>query len=357
MKNSCTANFKRVIVGVWSLSALLFVACNNGKTPEQPDTISSGVYVLCEGNYMFGNATLTAYDPSSGTQVNGAFASANGIALGDVVQSMCIYNKTGYIVVNNSGVVFAVDPATLEVKGSITSLVSPRHFMVVSDTKAYISDLRAAAITVVNPRTYKKSGSIPTVGHPSTEQMLRVGSTIYAACASSDNKILIIDPTVDAVVDSIEVGLQPVSMVLDKDGKVWCLCDGGGWEGNPAGYEAPRLMVIDPDSRAVERTFTFALGDYVSKMTIDAAGERIYYLHGGVRRMNITDTRPPAEPIISIEGYGLYGVGVDPANSDIYVADAVDYTQSGKVYRYDADLNPVDTLTVGINPCGFCFNE
>jgi sugar lactone lactonase YvrE len=37
------------------------------------------------------------------------------------------------------------------------------------------------------------------------------------------------------------------------------------------------------------------------------------------------------------------------------VADAVDYSQSGTVYRYSADGKPIDQFRTGINPNGFAF--
>ena len=54
-------------------------------------------------------------------------------------------------------------------------------------------------------------------------------------------------------------------------------------------------------------------------------------------------------------GRTYYGLGVDPVNSDVYVADAVDYMQSGVVYRLNATGEQIDKFTVGIIPNGFCF--
>ncbi len=49
---------------------------------------------------------------------------------------------------------------------------------------------------------------------------------------------------------------------------------------------------------------------------------------------------------------------VDPENGEIYVSDAIDYTQNGVVNRYSADgAALLDTFTVGVNPGGFCWRE
>ena len=52
------------------------------------------------------------YDPESMRVENEVFVRANGFKLGDVAQSMLIHNGVGWVVVNNSGVIFAIDPDT-----------------------------------------------------------------------------------------------------------------------------------------------------------------------------------------------------------------------------------------------------
>ena len=58
---------------------------------------------------MYGNASLSYYDPETKRVENEVFARANAQKLGDVAQSMTMHGGLGWIVVNNSGVIFAIE--------------------------------------------------------------------------------------------------------------------------------------------------------------------------------------------------------------------------------------------------------
>ncbi|MBO4430059.1 MAG: hypothetical protein J5790_01800, partial [Bacteroidaceae bacterium] len=80
-----------------------------------------------------------------------------------------------------------------------------------------------------------------------------------------------------------------------------------------------------------------------------------------IYRMDITASHVPVRPFITAprdangRRHKLYGIGVSPRNGDIYVGDAVDYSQAGVVYRYDAAGTLIDQFRVGINPNHFAF--
>ena len=67
----------------------------------------------------------------------------------------------------------------------------------------------------------------------STEEMVQYGSEVFVANWSGynqtlkNNKVLIIDGIQDKMVDSITVGIEPNSMVLDHNNILWVLCSGG----------------------------------------------------------------------------------------------------------------------------------
>ncbi len=312
------------------------------------------VFVVCEGNFQYGNASLSLYYPDSRQVENSVFARANGIPLGDVAQSMTVRDGKGYVVVNKSGIVFVIDLRSLKITGSIPGLASPRYIHFVNDTKAYITDLYAGRIAVVNPTTCRITGYISTGDHKSTERMVAWGDYVFTNCWSYDDCILVIDTRTDTVVGEITVGAQPSSMALDRNGKLWCTVDGdyGG-----AGEGTASLVKIDAATRTVERQFDFPVGDSPRSLTIDGAGERLYFINRSVWSMPVDATGLPADPVLPYRGTLYYTLGVDPVGGELYVADAVDYMQAGVVYRLTSGGETLDSFRCGIIPGGFCFVE
>ncbi|EKC55090.1 hypothetical protein LEA_15530, partial [human gut metagenome] len=142
-----------------------------------------GLFISNEGNFTYGNASLSYYDITHSALVtnedgsNDIFYSANGIPLGDVAQSAIVRGNTVYVIINNSGVIFAIDRRTAKITGTIRGLTSPRYMHFLSDTKAYVTDLYARAITIVNPESCQITGRIDVNNgygrqHP-TEQMVQ----------------------------------------------------------------------------------------------------------------------------------------------------------------------------------------
>jgi DNA-binding beta-propeller fold protein YncE len=97
------------------------------------------------------------------------------------------------------------------------------------------------------------------------------------------------------------------------------------------------------------------------QLAINPTGTILYLINNDVYRMEVTAAHVPVRPFIEAETgsngrkHFLYGIGVNPHNGEIYVADAVDYSQSGVVYRYSESGTLLDKFRVGITPNGFAF--
>lgn len=347
------------------LAAAVLVGCNpkpndGGKPDESPAPYHDGVFVLCEGSYGAGNASLWFYDPESGEVVADVFGAANDALLGDVGQSLYMYNGLLFVVVNNSGVVWVLDRTTGKVKASFENLTSPRFVAIDnSGTKGYISQLYTNEIITFDPRTLTQTGTITLENVVSSEQMAVVGDKLFVASWSNDHKITVLDTTTNKQITTFEVGVQPYSMVVDKNNTLWVVCDGGNeYSTLPEGVtmEAPSLWRINTETLAATKTQTFESGGYFrSRLAMNGAGDTLYFIYDAVWAIDVATGTLPSDPLITIEGWGQYGLDVDPVSGDIYIADAKDYMSNGEVARYGADGVLKSTFEVGLLPSKFAF--
>lgn len=317
-----------------------------------------GLFITNEGNFQYGNASLSFYDPLEKSVENELFYRANAMKLGDVAQSMAIRDGIGWIVVNNSHVIFAIDIETGKEIGRITNLTSPRYIHFLSNEKAYVTQIWDNRIFIVNPSTFEITGYIPvprmTMEQGSTEQMVQYGKYVFVNCWSYQNRILKIDTETDSVVDELVVGIQPTSLVLDKNNKIWSVTD-GGYEGSPYGYEAPSLYRIDAETFAIEKEFRFKFGDAPSEVQLNGTKDKIYWINDDIWEMDVTADILPDNPFLDSRGTIYYGLTIDPASGDVYVADAIDYQQQGMILRYSSEGMELDKFYVGIIPGAFCW--
>ena len=338
-----------------------------GCTPseEQPHDeanigLDGGVFVLCEGSFGAGNSSLYHYNPDRKEVTADIFSTANNAKLGDTAQSLYMYNGLLFVVVNNSGVVFALDRTTGKVEGMIDNLISPR-FIAINDlgTKGYISQMYTNELITFDPRTLERTGSITLEGVAGSEQMVVWADKLFIASWSNDHKITVLDTDTDQQIATFEVGVQPYSMVLDKNDSLWVVCDGGNeYSDLPDGVtmEAPSLWKIDAETHEATKTLTFEPGGYFrSRLSINGEGDTLYFIYDEVWAIDVASGTLPSEPLISIEGWGQYGIGVDPVNEDIYIADAKDYMSNGEVLRYNSAGELIDTFEVGLLPSKFAF--
>ena len=191
-----------------------------------------------------------------------------------------------------------------------------------------------------------------TMESGSTEQMVQYGKYLFVNCWSHQNRILKIDTESDKVVDELVVGIQPTSLALDCNNKLWTITDGGD-EGSPYGHEVPSLYRIDAEALTIEKVFRFEFGNSPSEVQLNGAKDRLYWLNDDVWEMDVEADYLPAYPFLPYNGTLYYGLTICPRTGDVYIADAIDYSQQGKVYRYSKGRELIDEFYVGVVPGAF----
>lgn len=343
------------------IALTFFVSCmkDDMRAITEFETGSGGVFIVCEGNFMYGNASLSYYNNKTKNIENTVFLRANGFPLGDVAQSLTIYDSTAWVVINNSGKVYAIDINTFKLKGKITGLISPRYMQFISPEKAYISDMYSKSIYIINPKTFSiektiniNDGTDEYYRH-SSEQIVVFENRLFINCWSYDNKILVINTENDILTDTIEVLKQPRKIVADKNKKLWVLCD-GGFPGSEYTGDCG-IVRIDMESQQIEETFLLEKTGIASDMQINKTGDTIFLVNGDVYRFPVHANQLPSNAWIEAGNRNLFAIGQDPNDYNIYISDAVDYMQSGVIYRYNPNAQCTDTFTVGITPNSFVF--
>lgn len=329
---------------------LLIVSCS--KIPEYHQvnfSFNDGVFIINEGNFRGGNGSLSFYSYDSLKIYNDLFYKINGRPLGDVPNSMISYSAKAYIVVNNSGKIEVIDQSTLESKATISGLISPRNMAVINNNKAYVSSIYSDSVTIIKLSDNSISGYINL--RRSSEAIVVSGERAFISNWMGGKEILVINTVNDRVVDSIEVGIEPESMVLDKNKMLWVLCNGGWSRQNYA-----ELIVINTINNSIEKKYVFPnKQDSPSCLQIDGLGSTIYYLDNGVRQMDINSAELPVSPLISQSGGYFYKIGVNPLSGDIFITDAIDFMQPGYLLIYKNNGTKVSSERADIIPGSVCF--
>jgi len=333
------------------ISFVVFHSCKeDDKPPDNTIDINTGhgVFIVNEGNFQWSNASVTFYDFTTGSYKEDIFKDVNNRPLGDVAQSIYVYNGKGYIVVNNSNKIEVVNMSDFSSSGVISGLVSPRYFLPVDAAKAYVTDLYSNNISVVDLNTNNVVETIPCKG--STEEMLHYNDVVIVTNTRSD-KIYLISTNSDEIADSIQLGFAGTSLRMDKNNKLWVMCAGDAGNSVKAA-----IYKVDIQQKQVEHCFQLNTSlDIWDKLTINSTRDTLYYMCKGIYRMPVTATDLPSQAFIQQGSALFHGLAVNPVNNNIFVADAVDYVQKGKVYYYDSGGTLKGTINTGIIPVDFYF--
>ncbi len=317
----------------------------------------NGIFVINEGNLSWANASITYIDNKTDSVYQDIFESANSRDLGDVAQSMKVLGNKGYIIVNNSNRVEVVSLKDFKTLASITGFNSPRYLEFIDSTKAYVTNMKKN-ISVVDLKSMTIVKNIATPYW--TENLLHYGQYMFVTCIGSFNEssanrkaqVYVIDTQSDMIIDSILMGKEPVSITVDRKNKIWVICTGGY-----NNYEAPTLKRIDPVLMIVDKSFTFSVQQGVpSRLCINPTADTLYYIYGGVFQMPVSAGELPAEPLIPANGHLFYGLAIHPETGQVYVSDAVNYVQSGYIFKCSqANGQVLHTYKAGRIPGSFCF--
>ena len=341
------------------LLLILFVfvsSCHKDRTPDLPT--STGVYIVNEGNFNFGNGEITFYNPNTNQVTNNLFQSANGYSLGDIAQSMFIKDSIAFIVVNNSQKIEVVKlPSFRKIKIITIPGSSPRYVLPVDDSIAYVTELYAKKIWVLNYLTGNVITTITTQGW--TENIFKIENDVFVqqkvntTLTSTFAALLKVNMANTTAQHNNAFGGRDVNgIVKDKLNRIWVAVDEDTAHGLYAGFYCFDKNLVQ------QKSFFFSnYNHHPSHLCIDSYREKLFFADKDVFSFEIDDNGVPVSSVISGSGKNIYAMDIDPTNDDIYVSDALDFVQQSHIYRYDKNGTLVHSFTAGIISGNFAFNH
>ncbi len=323
------------------------------------NSLTTGVFIINEGNFGVGNASIDFYRRDSNLVIKNVFETVNARPLGDVAQSMAIFRSKGYIVMNGSAKVEVINAKTFQSVASVIGFSSPRYFVGTEPNTGYVSDWVSNSIKEINLTTNLIVNSI-TVG-TGPEGMIKVGNFLYVANCGAygiDSTVSVIDLTSKTEVKKIIVGDAPISFSIDAQNQLWVLCRGDyGSFSTLLDDTQGKLVKINTSNNTISTSVLLGqIGDHPDKLAISKDKTNLFYnssyggLVNGIFKLGINETTSSTSPYIT--GY-FYGIGIDPVDGSIYAADPIDFNQSGNMLRFNANTGVlVDSFSVGIIPNG-----
>jgi YVTN family beta-propeller protein len=313
------------------------------------------VYVLNQGNYGQGNASLSAYFPDSNFAESDLFKLANGMNLGDVGNDIQLYNGNAYMVINNSDKVVVMDASTALYVGTVyfPSGTSPyRIAFYNSSNVAFVSDLYTNSVSVINlaSNTVMAQDSIPVGPEP-----YGIACAFGEVCVAnsgygSGNTVSLINATTRKVVKTVSVGKGPTEVEPDRSGNFWVVCAGEPGDNGS-------IYVVSASSNSV--TDSIIIGKTIPSFTghtlaMDGQDGVAYLIaDSSVVKLSMSNRTIMNSDLMN---GNFYSIAADGATGDVYVTKANSGTADGKVYIYTSSGEYTNrSFTAGIYPDGIVF--
>jgi YVTN family beta-propeller protein len=363
-----SSSYLRPALGL-AFGSLLLASCESKSDQVAPmpaptptgTGAGTNVYITNEGAFRQSTASVSFFDKTTKAVTADIFRTTNGRSLGDVAQSMAVYNNTGYVVVNNSNTVEVVSLPGFKSLGTITNLVQPRYMVSTTAGKGFVTEWLSATagrVSIIDLATNTVTGTLPTGRNP--EKPLSYNGLVYVP-NSDENTLTVIDAAQGKVTNTITVSDGPSSLAVDKSGNIWVLC-GGITKYDPVTYavisSTPGALIrFAPGSPTVQTKLPFTT-DSPSNLRISPAGDQLYYTVGKSEyRLDATATSLPTTPFISRRFSALsafYGFDIDPKDNTLYVLDA-SFSGASKLIRYSASGARLDSVNTGTGSNGAVF--
>lgn len=339
-------SFKYII----NLLVLLFItSCNKDEIGPQYSTDNDkadgapGFWVVNEGNWNWGNASISFYDTQRQIMSNLVYKSKQDKPMGDVLQSIYFKDDYRFLVLNNSHQVKLCSEEMVELK-EFHGFNSPRYMEHLSGDEYLVTSIDGNQIYKLNIETKEVTTFLSVTDW--TEKILKyedafiVEHKSFSDVNPADQQLLKVDFNGN-LVKTLDIE-DPHSDLTNMGSNKFCfisqLEDG-----------TSKLWICDTDFNIQ----TFNIPEKVSQLsyssnTIYLAGEHLWSFK--TASSTFTNLR-------SLKGKTIYGL----SSSDdgyVYLCDAKDYVSSGDFLIYSTlTQSMIDSVKTSIIPSEIYFEK
>lgn len=339
----------------------------------QPETVTpwntdyrNGVLVVNEGPFQTGTGTLTFVQFQRGSTdstrtILNAFQQVNGRVLGNIAQSAVRVGDRLLVAVHLAGTIEVMNAKTLESLHTFTGMGLPRYFQALPNGRVAVSDWQDQRVYLLDLETFQVVDTASV--DPGPEGMAWVPQSgsegaLMVACSGGfgqNNTVVVLDSDLNRL-ETLTVGDQPHSFAPAPDGSWWVLNQGFTDWTTPANSTPGSLYRIFPQGWDVELKVTAP--DALLHPSHLLSDENYFYFlsdryAGSVVRIPQNAASWSSQTFLSGTHYSY---AWDPTRNEWYAGKIVDFSGPGRLVRYNATGQALDSVTVGQIP-GFILPE
>lgn len=338
---------------VLSVLCLLTIACFTSCSDDGDgdDEITTGIFILNEGNQGGNNAGITAYNPETGAITADIYYAQNSIKLGDTGQDMIEYDGKVYVTISGSGRLVKLDNTGKELKSiSFAANDGQPRYMAAEDGKLYVT-LWSGQVARLDTGNLTIEKYVTVGANP--EQIVEEDGKLFVANSGYGHgtTVSVIDLSAFTLEKTINVVLNP-NDILEAADDIYVLSWGNFMD---IPYALQRLNVAAGTFETVAVATKMAEHDdiiYLVNSVTDwntkpyVTTNTFFSYNAKTRKLNETSFLTLTGEAEALKTASVCMMEIDPNTEEIYIGTS-DYTSTGDIYRFSGNGTLIKKFSSG----------
>jgi len=317
----------------------LFISCNNNTSFDNEEKL---IFIASEGNFGRSNASITVFQgPNQIQKISN---------IGDVIQSIKVYDDKLFVLINNSHLIkiYAITSSGLSLPGiEISTRNSGPREMVIVDDLLYFTNWNSNDVKILNLETYFIEDSIKVNGMP--EGIVFDGAHLWVAI-SSGSTVEKISINSKQIVETFQVGNGPQQMLIEGS-SLWISRTYYSNDWTETYYGTSQIDILSGSIQIIEYNTGIVCGGDIMKIN-----EQTYRtFEGGVAPIKSDLTINRTSKIGSYNTNSLYSA--DAHNNYIFMGTTSDFNDPDTVYIHNSSGEHSFTYIVDASPGDYAIWE